>query len=135
MKKRIGDVLTAKINMDLIGEISSLGFDIKFDSEYLEFVDLTKNGLFDMEIVKQSEGDSTIINAGLVESDEYIRDTTVDLFQARFKCLKSGNTQIVFLPENREVLKDSTPANIEQEWLDGFIEISGDRIILSIVIE
>jgi len=133
--KKIGEIATIKINMVLQGSINSIGFDVEFDPQFLEFQNFHKNGIFDLEIVKINDNAPNVITVALAETDEYIQDVQVDLFQAQFRCIKSGTTNVIFKSANREIMKDGQPADIESVWNDNSLVIGGEKIILSIVIE
>ena len=65
----------------------------------------------------------------------HIRDIDTNLFALKFTCKAPGETRVAFSPEGREIYKDGSVFEMPSEWLDGFLTISDNQILLSITIE
>lgn len=130
----VGDEFTATVNMELVGDVSSVGFDIMFDHTVLEYVSHNLKNVFSMEIFNNPITGQ--LSVGLSQTSGYVSNRTSDLVSVQFKALKQINATDIKL-ENGEVFKDGVDPGYSKQWHKGTVKVetvSSGSIIMRVKI-
>ena len=128
---KIGSEIKAHIDMDVVGEIKTVGFDILYDTTKVDYSNYSVYKVFDHEIYNDFDGRGS---AGFnMQTSENIIDRSERILTLSFIAKNSGPTNIVF--DNGFAGIDTVGVDTTS-WEEGDLEIVPlNRVVFKITIE